>query len=318
MIQQATYAVPRADLGAAFMEYRPDAAGLIATQVFPILRTTKQAATFLKITRESLLKLIDVKRASGGAYNRLNMYAEDDSYKCEEKGAEAPVRDDQRSFYATEFDADLSAMTHIGLKVSMALEIVVKALVFNTGTFTGTALYTDNSSAPWDNIASDIIGQVIDAKEMVRKNTGMSPNTLVVGAATLANMLKNTAIRAQFPGAAVVTLAMIQSALSSIFGLTKLMVGGQVYDSAKEGQAFSGTDIWPDDYASVCLTAEENSPIDTPCVGRTFLWTPDSPEIITAEQYREEQTRSDIFRGRHDVHAKLFDAYFAHLLKIDA
>jgi hypothetical protein len=35
-----------------------------------------------------------------------------------------------------------------------------------------------------------------------------------------------------------------------------------------------------------------------PCIGRTFLWTADSPQNIVTESYREEQTRSDIYRVR--------------------
>ena len=38
-----------------------------------------------------------------------------------------------------------------------------------------------------------------------------------------------------------------------------------------------------------------------PCLGRTFLWTADSPQNIVTEQYREEQSRSTIYRVRHSV-----------------
>ena len=38
-----------------------------------------------------------------------------------------------------------------------------------------------------------------------------------------------------------------------------------------------------------------------PCLGRTFLWEEDSPGMLTTEQYREEQTRSDIYRVRQNT-----------------
>ena len=38
-----------------------------------------------------------------------------------------------------------------------------------------------------------------------------------------------------------------------------------------------------------------------PVLGRTFLWTADSPQNLVVEQYREEQTRSEIYRVRHHV-----------------
>jgi hypothetical protein len=37
-----------------------------------------------------------------------------------------------------------------------------------------------------------------------------------------------------------------------------------------------------------------------PALGRTFLWMPDSPTQLTVDQYREEQTRSNIYRVRHN------------------
>ena len=38
-----------------------------------------------------------------------------------------------------------------------------------------------------------------------------------------------------------------------------------------------------------------------PCLGRTFLWANDSPANLMVEQYREEQTRSTIYRSRQHV-----------------
>jgi hypothetical protein len=42
-----------------------------------------------------------------------------------------------------------------------------------------------------------------------------------------------------------------------------------------------------------------------PCVGRTFLWTADSPTNPIVEQYRAESNRSDVFRVRHHVSEEL-------------
>jgi hypothetical protein len=46
-----------------------------------------------------------------------------------------------------------------------------------------------------------------------------------------------------------------------------------------------------------------------PCVGRTFLWTADSPSNAVVEEYREEQTRSDVYRVRHNVSEALLKSY---------
>ena len=317
-IQHGTYAVPRMDLGAAFMEFDPEATGLIAEQVLPMLRVNRKAATFSKITRESLMKLAETKRTTGTNYNRIDTESEDDTYACEEHGLEDVLGDDERSLYMNDYDAEVAAVQHIRLKILLAQEIRVRTLVLNTTTWTGAALYTDISAAPWDAAASDAIGHVRAAKEKVRTGCGMPANSLIIGASTMNNLLANTAILGRFPGVSVLTEEMLKRAMASIFGLERLIVGGQSYDSAAEGQTFTGADIWADDYAMVARLASPNDSIKTPCIGRSFLWTEDSPQSPIVEQYREEQTRGDVFRCRHSVDEKIIDPYFGHLLKVDA
>lgn len=318
MSVQGVIATPRLDLAEAMYEYDPNAAQFIAPQILPVFNVPKMEANFSKITRESLLKRASTKRNGRGAFNRVDMYAEDASYKCKENGLEGPLFDQDRANYASEFDAEEATTYTIWMKLMMEMEVRVRDLVFNTTTWTGAPLYTSYAANPWDNIATDIIGQVLTSKEKVRLNTGVMPNALIVGAAQLANMLKNTGIKAQFPGAALITLDMIRQSLPAIFGLSRLIVGGQVYDSADEGQDFSGADIWGDDYAMVAVVADPGDRLVKPCLGRTFLWTPITPSIDMVEQYREEQITADIFRVRQYTDEEIFDPYYAHLMLVDA
>ena len=319
-VQQSTYARPRASLGVAFQEYDTDGMECIATDVLPELEVQEESSTISVVTREGLLKRADPKRGSGGTYNRIDTETEDKDYTCKDYGLEGRLPDEKRKKFATDFDAEEVTVKTLHTKMAIEQEIRAAAAVFNTTTWdTGNAaLYTDNSGSPWDNIATKIIAQVLAAVEKVRANTGVTPNALVLSKAQLVNILQNTEILSRFPGAAVITKKMLEGALASIFGLDKLVVGGQVYDSAKEGQAFVGSDVWSDDYAMVAKVAQKGDSMETPCIGRTCVWAPDAPEIITVEQYREEQTRSDVFRTRQYVTELICDAYFGHLMKVDA
>jgi hypothetical protein len=99
--------------------------------------------------------------------------------------------------------------------------------------------------------------------------------------------------------------------LSSLFGLN-VIVAGAVYDSAKEGQAASITDIWDDEYA--LLFVKSTGDLRSPGLGRTFIWTDDSPQNLNVESYREEQTRADIIRVRHHWVGKVLKPEYAWLL----
>lgn len=315
-VRYDTYAVPRGDLREAIREYDIKAQQFIGIQALPIVPVQKKAATVSVHTRESILKRASAKRAKGSAANRIGVDLEDLAYACEERRLEAPLPDEDRSNYASDFDAELETTDIVLHKLLMEQEIDIATLVFNTTTWTGAALYTDNKAAPWSTAASDAIGQIMAAKAKVRDMTGAEPDTLIIGAAAMDNLLKNTAILGRFPGVLVITEAMIRANLAAICGLQKLLVGKKVYDSATEGQATVIAQVWDYKYAMVAVTSEGAIGAN-PSVGRTMLWVAESPQNEMVDQYREEQTSSDVFRVKQYTNEKIIDKYFAHLMRIE-
>jgi len=313
-LQYTSYGRPRADLGAALYEFNPRQK-FVTTDVLPILGVPKKSAALPVIRRENL-KLPSVDHADGSAFNRVNLYTEDANYTCASKGLEAPLTKADRELYRNDFDAEEALTLDLMYKILLRQELRAKTALFNTSTWTGAALYTDNSASPWDTAATDIIAQVRAAIDKVRINTGFRPNAMLIGALTLTNMINNTGIKARFPGATVITLDMILSNLAAIFGLQELVVGEAIYDTALEGVTFVGGEIWPDDYALIYVK-QQGLP-NSGGLGRTIIWEPMAAENVVVDQYYEDQTKSDVFRVEQWVEEKIFDPYFGHLLKIDA
>jgi hypothetical protein len=134
----------------------------------------------------------------------------------------------------------------------------------------------------------------------------MAPNTLVISfetyhdiprCAKVQDLLKYT-----YPGIDIPN--MTSPILATLFGVPRVLVAGSVYDSAGKGQDATIADLWDHEWAMLCITASGQD-ITAPCVGRTFLWTEDSPTNPIVETYREEQIRSDIIRVRHYVGEEL-------------
>jgi hypothetical protein len=316
-IRHDTYAVPRADLGIAFHEYDPTLLGFVATKILPILAVMKKSATLSVIVRENL-KRVDTKRANGAAFNRIGLTAEDLAYACQGHGLEAQLTDVDRENYADDYDAEIETTQILKKKFYNELEIETATAVFNTTTWTGAALYTDNKATPWSTTATDIFAQITAAKEKVRANTGVKPDALIIGEAAMNNLLINDDVRGRFPGAMVITEEMLRANMASLFGLKELIVGGAVYDSAKEGQDFTAADIWDYKYAMVAKIQRGPTKVE-PGLGRTVIWTgvssPDEEQPVL--QYREPQTKSDIFQIEQFSEEKIFDKYFAHLMRIE-
>lgn len=317
MIQKSTHATPRLDLGVAFHEYTPTRMRFIADAVLPILGVGKKAATLSVIQRKNLT-VPNTTRPDGATFNRVSLYATDLAYGCKNDGLEGALPDGQRENYADDFDAEVETVAGIKIKMAIAREQRIKALIFNTTTWTGSDLYTDNSASPWDTTTTGIIAQVAAAKEKVRLNTGVTADSLIIGEAALQNLLKNTGIIGRFPGATLITEAMLRAALAAIFGLEQLLVGTSAYNSADEGQTATMADMWGDDYAMVAALGRDGLPLSEAQLGRTILWERYTSEMDYVEQYREQQTKSDIFQVERCIDEKIFDAYFAHLMKIDA
>lgn len=316
IVQSGSIATPRLDLGAALMEFIDNQSDFIGTKVFPIFKSKVKSAYYSAITRETLAQTGDTKRSTRGNYNRGNFGTKDKSFACIEHGWEQPLGDDERKLYATDFDAELVASKIAENVVLRAQEARIADAVFNTSTFTGAAYYTDNSGTPWSTASTDIKGQVDAAKAKIRQNCGITPNALIFNYTTLGRIKANTNIKDAVKYTSFPSDELLQNALSAYFGVKYIIVAKAIKNSAKEGQTFSGADIWSNLYAMLAVIAENGQDLSQPALGRTFLWTEDCPENVFVEQYREEPTRSDIYRTRQHTDEELIDKNFGHLLKI--
>jgi hypothetical protein len=312
-IQYSSYGTPRADLGAAFHEFQLP--GLVADMVFPPLLVPRKAASLSVVTRENA-KLASAAHQNGAGFDRVNVATEDMSYSCVDRGLEGMLTNDDRRNYSRDFDAEVETIQNIKTRILLGREYRVAAAALNTSTFTGAALYTDNSTDAWNEAATSIIADVQAAAEVIRKNTGTPREQLrlVVGAALLPYFQTNTEIKSMFSGVAILTVNALQNQIASILGIGSVVFAGASYNSADEGQAFTGTDIWADDYA--LLFKPHTGGLASSGLGRLIVWSEMADAEPTILQYREEQTDSDIFRCRIYDQEKIFDPYFGHLMKI--
>lgn len=311
-----SYTTPRLELGEAMLEYTFSHSNLIGATLFPYFRTSKKKADFPRRVKETMLKRGNTKRAPRSAYSRSGSEVEDVEYSCQEYGEESQLDHSERELYASDFDAELAASEDAMWHVLMDHESRVKDIVLNTTTFTtGNGRRTDVSTA-WSTTSADIIGDVTAACEAVRLRTGLAPNVLAFGAAVLPYMIRNTAIRASIQPTQLPTKDAILMALAALFGLEKVVIGGQVENTADEGQTATIADIWGSGWAVVARVADEGASLRVPCLGRTMLWVNDSPEAVMVESYEESQTRSTVFRARHHVDELLIDADLEQLLDI--
>jgi len=302
-------AVYRPDLGQAVMEYVEGATmQYIGLQVMPVFRTAKASSSYPVIPKEALLKLAKVERAPRGVYHRDDFEWERGYFSTTEKGTEEPIDDTERELFDEEAQgmADMIAVKRAMDRVLRAQEKRIADLLFNTTNFSANTITHE-----WDDASNCVpIDDVNDGMVSFRAACGMLPDALIISYSTFLD-LKNCdqivdRLKYTFPGIDINTMDARQ--LAAVFGIPRVLVGGGVYDSAGKGITASVTNLWSNEYAMLVKIAQSPD-FREPCVGRTFLWTADSPTNPIVEEYREEKIRSDIYRVRHHCSESLLKSY---------
>ena len=309
------HTIQRPDLGAMLKEYQDEEAQtkFIGLRVLPLFVTPSDASDYPIMPREALLKLPRTERGPRGTYARDDWEFELAQYSTQEHGLEEVVSDKEARLYLRYLQAELVAGRRIVSKLLRSLEKRIAAAVFNITNFT-----VHNVGTEWDNAAADILTDIVTGKAAVRAAVGIIPDTLVVGYDTYIKMSYNTAMIAQikYVSTAVEEGILPPSVLARFLGLKQVLVGDAIYDSAGKGLATTAAEIWDHEYAMLCRVAESTgstADILEPCIGRTFMWNVDSPNLINTEAYREEQRRSGVVRVRHELIEQIFYADCGYL-----
>jgi len=302
-------AIYRPDLGVQVMEYVEGVTmPFIGLEVMPIFMTPKQASIYPVIPKEALLKIPDTARAPRGEYNRGDWTYERGKYSTSEQGWEEPIDDTERSLFDQEaagmadFIATKRGMNHI----MRAQEQRIANKVFDPVTFTANSVGNE-----WDKPAQATpIDDVNDGIASFRLACGMLPDALIIAYSTFLN-LKNcdqVVDRLKYTFAGIDINRMNSEQLAAVFNVPRVLVGGAVYDSAGQGLDTVVADLWSNEYSGL-VKISSGPDLVQPGIGRTFLWTEDSPQNPIVEQYREDKIRSDVFRVRHNTDEALMQSF---------
>lgn len=311
----------------AVANLRPDISGLltefdleanqmrmIGLRVFPVLEVGLQAGPFGKITIESLLRSVTTSRGSGSGYHTTEFEFTTDSYATSENGLVVPVDQRNAKIYANYFSAEVVAarLARHGVMVNQEKRIAAK--VFNSGTFTPTAVTNE-----WDDATNATPITDVEAAIQRLYAKGVIANALVINWSVFRN-LRNCAqvidrISSNGAGQATKPADITVAQLAQTFDLANVIVAGSQYNAAAQGQTADIDPVWSGEYAMVCRIASPGESIEMPCIGRTFHWGEDGSQIGgTYESYYDEDIRGDKMRCRMETDEKLMYAEAGELL----
>lgn len=234
--------------------------GFIADSVFPTVTVDKETGIyFVQDDKESLRTPADARRGEFSRANRVSNKLSEATYALEEKSLETPISERVMRNYSDPFDPKKNATNLVTQKLLLQKEIdLANTLATQAGTI------TDENSA-WSTPATDIIGKARTARNAILLATGEDANTVVIGKPALDVILENTAVIERIKYTNRADEATILNALADFMGVSRVLIGKTVQNTAKEGQSASTSYVWGDNVTF--LYVPEAAAIETPAAG---------------------------------------------------
>ena len=301
--EESGAAVLRQDLGEVAYEYMLEAeqAGFIGTEIMPIKEVPKQKGNYPKMKVEMMFKPQgSLKRAPRTNYKRSDWKFGTGSYECEDHGFEDLLDATERALYISYFDAEVVSTLRAMFQVLTAQEIRIADMVMDTGNIT-----TNQAAVAAWSVAADAKPRkdVAALKTKMRNNRGIIPNVMALAKSLFDELLLTSEITDAFKYTNPIEIGGFEAQkriMAQYFGVDKVLVGNSIKDVAKKGQTASLSDIWSTSLVGLFkITRSED--LRDPAIGRTFLWTEDSPQSLVVEEYEEPGKRSRVFRARQNV-----------------
>ncbi|MEI7510611.1 MAG: hypothetical protein WCJ84_00455 [Candidatus Peregrinibacteria bacterium] len=195
--------------------------------------------------------------------------------KKEIEEADLPIRP------KTDAAWNLTGKFQVGLEKLIADAATNTSVITQNTTLSGTAKWSDSTSG-----ASHPIKDVKTAVQLIKTNSGFTPNTMAIGWFALQELIVHPDILARFPGKDFVSYELLASQMGAIFGITNLIVGDAMYNSALKGAADTLAPIWN---SSVFVGYVEQEPTEKSySFGKCYR-----PRVTPTRQILEGQMQED-------------------------
>ena len=304
-------AIFRADIAGVVEQAKELEAGLIGTQVMPILDVPVRAGQYPTfVLKEGQLLKSDMKsRSPYSAYARGTRAFTQDTYTALEYGYEEAVDDTVGLDIARFFDAETMAAKLAKRKLLLAHELRVAGTIFDTNTFTATNSGTAYTTA---NLATfDVGADVQDAIDrLLAKGESVTNLAVVMSAGVWTRIRASTKFQNRLRGTGLSTDTILnasQQAAAEVFGVNSVLIGRASYDTAPEGVAFSSGAIWSNSSIFVGSVTQASAGYFGGGAGFTLNWSEYGP-AVGVSTYREEAIKSNIVRASHYVAEKVVNA----------
>jgi hypothetical protein len=253
---------PLGNVSIAYIQKAPD---FVASKVFPVVPVMKQSDLYFTYDKEYWRKTAAEKRApateSAGSGFRVNS---DNKYFCDVWAVHQDVDDQTRANADQPLDLDRDATLFVTQQLLLRRELQFFKQYFTTGIWSADVTPTTK----WDASGSDPMQDVDTQKSVIKQNTTVMPNVMVVTTDVFFALRNNAAVldRIKYTQRGVVS----EDLLATLFGVDKFLVASASVNTAPQGQA--GAFQYIGQKQVLLCYANPNPSILQPSAGYIFSW----------------------------------------------
>jgi hypothetical protein len=203
-------------------------------KIFPVVRVTTTNGKFYKFgNAEGVRDDYDLRRAPNSESQEIRRSYTEDNYACEQIGLREPVSDEEMdNADRAAIDPEQDAMALVTKKIKLYRIRKLLGIIFSATYMTnnGGASYAWNAE---ENV--DIEADIDTAKQAVRKNAGVEPNTIVIPPHIAVVMKRNSTLRDLIKHTDPTLL--VNGELPKVVFNLEVHIPTTIYDSANPGVA---------------------------------------------------------------------------------
>ena len=286
--------------------------GFVADVAFPQVPVENQSDLYYVFDRDDLWRDEAKPRAPGSESAGGGFKVTTASYSARVEAFHKDVDDQTRANADSQIQLDESATRLVSQKLAIRRERRWANAFFTTGVW-GTDI-TGVAAGPgagqvlqWDVANATPLKDVEAGKVKIAQETGLLPNTMIMGYQVFSKLRDNASIRDQFKytSADSIDAAM----MARYFGIDRILVMSAVYTSTTEGAAAATAAFIGGKQVLLCYANPAPS-IMAPSAGYSFVWRGFTGSVngVRIKRFRMENIASDRIEGEMAYDQKVVTA----------
>lgn len=268
--------------------------GYISREIFPAVPVTKQSDKYFTWTKDFWFRNVVEKRTPNDLYPEGGLEVSNTAYFTDIYHLAFPLPDETVKNQDPAIDLAVSGADWLADQFLLNQEIKWAADFFITGVW-GTSNTPSNN---WDDFESgDPITDAQLGQTTIELNTGIEPNTMVVGKKVWQEGLRehpNLLDKYKHTQRGILTEELVAAAL----GYPRLLVGSAIQNTAAESASFVGSRIVGNNALYLYVPASPG--LMVPSAGYTFIWNVDDGGLeVQVSRIREDNRDRDLLKAKH-------------------